>query len=154
MNRKVTDMLFHLYPEMAHTFDDIENNIYELAKNIYNAYVQRFIKKRFVTVPTEEFAIVRECHSWHEEDRIMNRINLNKVIEVFNKQTPTSINRMLRRYKMEKEQQSSNKETIQVRNRSNTVSTTGESPVTNSTVPSPLVLPNKPNKELEAINLV
>jgi hypothetical protein len=154
MNRKVADMLFHLYPEMATTFDDIENNIYELAKNIYNAYVQRFIKKRFVTVPTEEFAIVRECHSWHEEDRIMNRINLNKVIEVFNKQTPTSINRMLRRYKMEKEQQSSNKETIQVRNRSNTVSTTGESPATNSAVPSPLILPNKPNKEVEAINLV
>ena len=141
MNRKVTNMLFHLYPEMTDTFEDIENNIYELVKNIYNAYVQRFIKKRFVTVPTEEFAIVRECHSWHEEDRIMNRINLNKVIEVFNKQTPTSINRMLRRYKIEKEQQSSNKETIPNLNRSNTLSTSGESPTMNSVVPFPIVLP-------------
>lgn len=141
MNRKVTDMLFHLYPEMTKTFDDIENNIYELVKNIYNAYVQRFIKKRFVTVPTEEFAIVRECHSWHEQDRVMNRINLDKVIEVLNKQTPTSINRMLRRHKMEKEQQNSSKETIQSRQRSNTVSTTGEGPAMNSAVPSPLVLP-------------
>lgn len=145
MNRKVTDMLFHLYPDMASTFDEIENNIYEVARNIYNAYVQRFIKKRFVTVPTEEFAIVRECHSWHEEDRVINRITLDKVIDVFNKQTPTAINRMLRRYKLEKEQKNVDKETIHYRKRSNTISSNPSPNVdtkyTGDAIPSPLILP-------------
>ena len=146
MNRKTTDMLFHLYPDMASTFDEIENNIYDVAKSIYNAYVQRFIKKRFVTVPTEEFAIVRECHSWHEKDRVINRITLDKVIEIFNKQAPTAINRMLRRHKLEKEQKVVDKENTQYRKRSNTISSNPSPAVgsvtDNPAIPSPLILPN------------
>lgn len=147
MNTKITDMLFHLYPNMAETFDEIENNIYDVCKNIYNAYVQRFIKKRFVTVPTEEFVVVRECHSWHEENRVSNRITLDKVIQIFNKQSPSSINRMLRRYKLEKEEKTIDKENTQYRKRSNTISSTPSPAVCSSTdnitMPSPLILPNK-----------
>ncbi len=105
LNQRVNDMLCRLYPDMVQTFDEVENNIYEIAKNIYTAYVQRFIKKRFVTVPTEEFAVVKECHKWHEEDRITHRISINKVIGVLNQQSPTNINRMIRRYRTEKLEQ-------------------------------------------------
>jgi hypothetical protein len=100
MNGKQIRMLFDLYPEMADTFDEIENTIYDIAKKIYSSYVQRFIKKQFVTVPAEDFSIIRECHKWHEEDRITNRVSLNKVIDVINKQNPTTINRMIRAYKL------------------------------------------------------
>lgn len=101
MNRKMCNNLYGLYPKMADTFDDYENILYCVAKNIYHAYVQRFIKKRYVTMPREEFVVIRECHSWHEQNRADNRISLNKVIEILNKQTPTNLNRMQRRFRLE-----------------------------------------------------
>ena len=130
MNRRVVDMLYHLYPEMATTFEDIENTIYEVAKNIYNAYVQRFIKKKFVTVPTEDFAVIKECHKWHEMDRVGNRINIDKVIEVLNQQTPTSINRMVRRFRIENSEGNIKKQLNKDRIRSNTITSATDQPQT------------------------
>lgn len=112
MDNLTTDMLYHLYPEMIESFNEIENNIYEIAKNMYSSYVQRFIKKKFVTVPVEDFAVIRECHKWHEEDRLTNRINLDKIITVINQQTPTHINHMIRRFRNEKIEQSKPKKVV------------------------------------------
>ena len=108
---KTLNMLFYLYPDMVPTFNDIENIIYDISKKIYSAYVQRFIKKCFVTVPVEDFAIIRECHKWHEEDRIKNRINLDKVIDIINKQNPTAINHMIRSHKLENDPKNAEKKT-------------------------------------------
>ena len=102
MNKKFTDMLYTLYPEMGETFDEYENCLYDVAGNIYNAYVQRFIKKTYITVPKEDFVVVKECHSWHEQNRQVNRINMDKVIEVLNRQPPTNLNRMIRRLRAER----------------------------------------------------
>lgn len=121
MNRKLTDMLYHLYPKWEEVFDEIENTLYDIARSIYSAYVQRFIKKRFVTVPTEEFAVIRECHKWHEEDRTANRISIEKVINVLNTQGPTSLNRMIRRFRNEKTAQKQDKRETKQRARSNTI---------------------------------
>lgn len=101
MNRRLTNMLYHLYPNMTKLFDEYENNLYNIASGIYTSYVQRFIKKRYVTVPREEFAVIRECHTWHLADRTENRISLNQVIRILNKQSPTQINHMIRRYNSE-----------------------------------------------------
>jgi hypothetical protein len=101
MNKKITDLLYHLYPEMAETFDDYENTIYDIARSIYRAYVQRFIKKRYVTVPREEYQVINECHTWHLSDRENNRISLDKIIGMLNKQPPTNLNHMIRRFKTE-----------------------------------------------------
>lgn len=124
-NRQTVDELMYLYPRMETTFIRIENSIYEIAKNIYTSYVSRFIKKHFVTVPVEEFAVIRECHSWHNEDRSMNRISIEKVLEVLNKQNPTKINKMLRRYRNERETLKSIQVNNEVRDRSHTL-TLGE----------------------------
>lgn len=101
MNKKMTDMLYRLYPELSKTFNDYENTIYDVAQSIYRSYVQRFIKKRYVTVPKEEFQVMSEVHSWHLADRNNNRITLEKVIGVLNKQSPTNLNHMIRRFKTE-----------------------------------------------------
>lgn len=118
MNRQTSEMLYYLYPSMESMFDDIENKLYDIARNIYVAYVQRFIKKRFVTVPNEDFLIIKECHKWHEQDRKHNRISLEKVIDVMNAQSPTCLNRMIRRVK--NEAKNSSKLEIKTRLRSNT----------------------------------
>ena len=86
---------------MAGALDEYENIMFDIARGIYKAYVQRFIKKNYVTVPREEFAVIRECHSWHLADRAANRISLNQVIRVLNKQSPTHLNHMIRRLKLE-----------------------------------------------------
>jgi len=138
MNRRLTAMLYHLYPNWEARFDEIENTLWEIGRSIYTAYVQRFIKKRFVTVPTEEFMVIRECHKWHEEDRTTNRISINKVIDTLNTQTPTALNRMIRRIRNEKTAQTQNKTTIKQRVRSNTVSSV-DSPSLSAVIGSPPV---------------
>jgi hypothetical protein len=105
MNRRFVNMLYHLYPEMTQTFDEYENTLYDIARSIYRAYVQRFIKKRYVTVPREEFAVIRECHTWHLTDRQNNRISLNQIVRVMNLQSPTHLNHMIRRFKLEQTRQ-------------------------------------------------
>jgi hypothetical protein len=102
MDKTSNDMLHYLYPEFSKSFDEYEDNIYEIGKNIYGAYIDRFIKKQYVTVPVEEFNVIKECHTWHVEDRLNNRINLNKVLDILNRQTPTNINKMIRHLKIDK----------------------------------------------------
>ena len=147
-DRKTANALYNLYPDSNSTFDEIENIIYEICKNIYSAYVQRYIKKKFITVPKEEFAVMRECHKWHEEDRRLNRINLNKILEVFNTQTSTNVNKMIRRFRLESMKKTEEKTEIKERKRSNTVSTNPSPYLTsnlNSRETSPLVLSNTPS---------
>ena len=151
MNRRYVNMLYHLYPEMELVFNDIENTLYDIAKNIYTAYVQRFIKKRFVTVPSEDYAIIRTCHKWHEEDRAVNRISIEKVINVMNQQSPTALNRMLRRFRAEKrEKEEETKKSLQQRARTNTMSS-NSSPALSATIQSspvisPLLLTKDPRR--------
>ena len=146
MNRRLVNMLYHLYPEMNETLDEYENTLYDIAQNIYRAYVQRFIKKRYVTVPREEFAIIRECHSWHLTDRAENRISLNQVIRIMNQQSPTQLNHMIRRFKLEQTHQKDQKD--ESRPRSDSLMSTKsfeQSPVVrgikHGVPPIPLALP-------------
>ena len=127
MTRRSLNILYFLYPEMHETFDKIENSIYEIAKNIYNSYIQRYIKKRFVTVPVEEFGVIKECHQWHEENRVQNRIHLEKVVSVLNKQNPTAINHMLRRYNVDVKQKSQDQKAMEQKKRSNTITSEKDS---------------------------
>lgn len=101
-NIKYVDMLYHLYPEMKPIFEEYENTIGDISRSIYRAYVLRFIKKKYVTVPKEEFAVIRECHSWHLSDRTTNKVSLNIVTQYINQQSPTNINHMIRRFRLEK----------------------------------------------------
>ena len=38
-----------------------------------------------------------DYHAWHLEDRPKNRMSLRKVIEKMNEQTPTNLNKIIRR---------------------------------------------------------
>jgi len=102
MNKEYNDILHKLYPEYTIAFEEYENHIYDIANDILNAYKDRFIKKTYVTVPVEEFQVIRECHKWHLLDRIHNKISLSKVIDILNLQPPTNINRMIRKKISEK----------------------------------------------------
>ena len=93
-------LLYSLYPLMCNSFDEYEHFISCIVSCIYNAYVDRFIKKIFVTVPREEFSIIRECHAWHVKDRSNNRISREYIVNALNRQSATNLNRMIKRFKM------------------------------------------------------
>lgn len=87
-----------IYDTHRDTFMAYENAIYEIALRIKNAYIKRFIKKEFVTMPPEEYSIIKLCHGWHIEDRDNHHISFEKVMSIMNDQPPTKLNRMIRRY--------------------------------------------------------
>lgn len=95
MNREQLRELYNLYPEYKSSFEEYENILFEIGKNIYNSYVSRFIKKETVRVPREEFQVMSECHTWHVADRGANRVNLDKVMNVLNEQSATNLNKMI-----------------------------------------------------------
>ena len=97
MNKDYNESLHYLYPDFSKQFEDYENHIYDIAGDITNAYIERFIKKNYVTVPIEEFGVIRKCHNWHVENRVENKISINKVIEILNDEPATNINRMIKR---------------------------------------------------------
>lgn len=101
MDKRYNNLLHYLYPNFSSIFEDYENIIYAIAKFIHNAYFERFIKNQYTSVPKEEYEVIRACHDWHLKDREKNKINLNKVIEILNTQSPTNINKMIRRYYLE-----------------------------------------------------
>lgn len=99
MDQRKVDMLYHLYPNSIKDFEEYENRLYEIAKNINKAYVFRYIKRKHVTIPKEEYEVMKGCHAWHCTDRQSNRVNLTKIIELMNERTPTNLNRMLKHLK-------------------------------------------------------
>ena len=56
MDKDKTNALYSI-SSYADTFDDYENTIYDVARSINNNYIRRFIKKKYVTVPTEEYVV-------------------------------------------------------------------------------------------------
>ena len=101
MDSLMCNNLYHLYPKFTSDFEEYENILYAIAQIIYTSYVDRYIKKQWVTVEIEEFNVMRKCHSIYEADR-KSRITLNKVIEVLNQQSPTNLNKMIRRFQNKK----------------------------------------------------
>lgn len=99
LDAEYSSILRYLYPDFVKSFEEYENHLKTVANNIYNAYVSRFIKKNYVKVSQDEYNVIRECHSWHLEDRYTNFVNLNKVTDVLNAQSPTNLNNMIKNLK-------------------------------------------------------
>lgn len=95
-NNRSVDMLLHLYPNMEETFKEIEHNIDDLTRFIYEKYVERYIKKMFVIVSPDKYKIIKECHKWHMEDRSKHRVNIDKVYSIINEQSPSVINHLIK----------------------------------------------------------
>lgn len=143
MNKFYNKKLQELYPEYINIFNEYENYILEIARVIYNAYINRFIKKLYVIVPKEQFHIIKECHSWHLKNRETNHISLERVIMSINQQNPTHLNQLIKKYKIEKNKNS----TVDTKMRSESFLSPQLEPIKNENnmndnpPPSPLVLP-------------
>ncbi len=100
MDQNNYNILRELYPENIKDFEDYENYIFDASRNIYKAYVERFIKKLYVTVPVEEYNVIKEAHSWYLSDRKSNKITYEKIMDILNSQSPTNLNKIIKRVKL------------------------------------------------------
>ena len=90
-------LLKKLYP--SYDFSETEDFIDGIAVLLYQAYIQRFIKKMYVILPKEEFGITKEVHNLYLTHK--TPINLNSVRFVLNNSTAVQMNRMVKRFRNE-----------------------------------------------------
>ena len=102
-----------LYPESVSQFEDYENRLYMISGEIYQAYIDRFVRRQHVTLPQEEWRVAKACHKWYCDQRKAQRakeatstrgkrrnavrVTRNLVIDQMNRLPPTALNRMIRR---------------------------------------------------------
>lgn len=106
MDPDTNRLLRKMYPENVHEFDEYEEVIGVIGKNIHNAYMSRFIHKQFTQVPQAEYAVIRQAHQWfidgrHEDGANERKVTLNVIRQVLDEQKATSINQMIKRIKHE-----------------------------------------------------
>jgi len=91
-------MLYFLYPKSAELFDQLEDTIHKISRMIYHFYVNRYIKNQFITLPKEEFQLMKKCHNWYLLDRKNHRIFSQKVLEMMASEEPLHLYKMIRRF--------------------------------------------------------
>ena len=101
MDSNKRDMLRYLYPNSLKNFEEYENILYDTSKRIYDAYVRRYIKREFMTLPPEEYKIMSQAHEWYLQNKTTNKITYNKIIDIMNSQEPTKLNRIIRNIKLD-----------------------------------------------------
>ena len=75
------DFVF-LYGDHLDLFNSIEENLRNVCINIYKAYVNRFIKKQYTTLPKEQYLVLRQCHDYYKYTR--QKITLDIVWSIMN----------------------------------------------------------------------
>lgn len=93
-------LLYYLYPKSADIFDQYEDTLHKISRMIYHFYVNRYIKNQFITLPKEEFLIMKKCHDWYLLDRQNNRIFSKKVMEFMMEDPPLNLYKMIRRFNL------------------------------------------------------
>lgn len=96
------EKFIQLYPKFVVISDRIENHIIEITKKIYEAYIDRFIKKKYVSLPKYEYLILRKAHEWHVQNRTQNKIYRNKILTIINSENPLNLYQILFKKRREK----------------------------------------------------
>lgn len=100
-NSEIIDKLCYLYPHYIGKFDHIEYTLSIITNNIYKSYVDRYIKRRHVVVPKEEYKIMKECFDWYNGDN-RRRISRRVVANILNKQSTQFLSLLIKKYTNDK----------------------------------------------------
>lgn len=88
-----------MFCDHVHNFNKYEEYLNTFANMILNEYIKRYIKKKFVELDPQVHYILKLSHAWHNEDRDNNKINIDKVKEIINKQSAIFLNKIIKTYK-------------------------------------------------------
>ena len=97
-NPKVLEDFFKLYPKFVTVADRFEYQIFEVSKHLHQAYVDRYIRKQYVSLPKQEYVILKKAHDWHNLDRNYNRIYRTKMLQLLNDEKPVHLYQIIKRH--------------------------------------------------------
>jgi hypothetical protein len=80
-DNNLSQRFLELYKEKEQNLISSELAILDVGKKLFHLYMRRYIHKQYVFVPKCEFMVMQMCHQWHNENRDINKINLDKVLE-------------------------------------------------------------------------
>jgi hypothetical protein len=89
---------FILYPKFRPVADRIEHALLEISRIIYHAYINRFIRKQYVSISKDMYNILKIAHAWHVEDRTQNKIYFNKIVALVNEQDAKLLYGIIKKY--------------------------------------------------------
>jgi hypothetical protein len=81
-DEKISKMFLELYKNQEHYLMSAELALLDVSKFIFQAYMNRYVHKKYIFVPKCEHIVMQMCHQWHNEDRNNNKISVNKVLNV------------------------------------------------------------------------
>lgn len=100
-DKEMVENLYKLYPKYSNTFDEFEMILMKISRKIYRAYIDRYIRKKYVTLPKYEYMVMKQCHEWYLENKNENKIFARKVKDIMDKLSPVELYRMLSQFKFE-----------------------------------------------------
>ena len=74
-------------------FENVENNLMKIARNIHTVYMKRFISKEYAVVDPTRYGVLKKCHSIYLQNR--KPVTLTTVVTVLNMESSDSLYRML-----------------------------------------------------------
>lgn len=86
-----------LYPTFKKLFENYEETIINIAKYILACYKKRYLEKKYITLPKEEYLIMRKCFDYSKQNR---DVLLEDVIHLLNFENPLNVYKMIHRFKM------------------------------------------------------
>lgn len=90
----VKNLMFRkLYPEMETVFNEYDRDVQQIASNIYNDYVKRFLYKQNFIVPKYENAMLYSLHGMYIQNH--ERVTMSTVFDMLKTTNPSNINKML-----------------------------------------------------------
>jgi hypothetical protein len=87
-----------LYPEHKTRFDHYEDVLEKVSHKIYESYRDRFVHKKYVLLPQEEYTVMSAVHRWYKSKRDKIKVHQFDVLRILNEAPPPSLNVMIRRY--------------------------------------------------------
>jgi hypothetical protein len=85
-----------LYSEYKPVFRDFEDTLFVSAQYIHEAYMSRYVRKRYVRVDPVYFNIMKMCHALYCENPSENVITLRIVINIINDLDPRLISNLIK----------------------------------------------------------
>ena len=89
-NKELSSKFLELYKDDEDHLMTSELALLEVSKLIFQAYMNRYIHKRYVFLPKCEHLVMQMCHKWHNENRDTNKISINKVLNIL-EELPTKM---------------------------------------------------------------
>ena len=101
------EKLFMLYPRHVASFEEFEKVLGVISRKIAKTYIERYVQCKYVTLPKEEYIILRKCNEWCIKNK-ETVISHKKVLFIMNQETPINLFKMIQRVRNENFSQTSN----------------------------------------------